>query len=39
MEDIEHGLHDLTGMVYGSVVLVLKRLLPAVGDKPESQGS
>jgi hypothetical protein len=24
--DIEHGLHDLTGMVYGSVALVLKRL-------------
>ena len=30
-EDIEHGLHDLTGMAYGSVVLVLKRPLPA-GD-------
>jgi hypothetical protein len=27
MEDIEHALHDLTGMVYGSVVLVLKRPL------------
>jgi hypothetical protein len=27
MEDIEHSLHDLTGMVYGSVVLVMKRLL------------
>lgn len=24
-EDIEHDLHDLTGMVYGSVALVLKR--------------
>lgn len=24
-EDIEHGLQDLTGMVYGSVVLVMKR--------------
>lgn len=24
-EDIEHALHDLTGMLYGSVVLVLKR--------------
>jgi hypothetical protein len=24
-EDIEHALHDLTGMVYGSVVLVMKR--------------
>jgi hypothetical protein len=28
-EDIEHALHDLTGMVYGSVVLVMKRPLPA----------
>jgi hypothetical protein len=27
-EDIEHALHDLTGMVYGSVVLVLKRPRP-----------
>ena len=25
MEDIEHTLHDLTGTVYGSVVLVMKR--------------
>lgn len=25
MEDIEHSLHDLTGMLYGSVVLVMKR--------------
>lgn len=25
MEDIEHSLHDLAGMVYGSVVLVMKR--------------
>lgn len=24
-EDIEHGLEDLTGAVYGSVVLILKR--------------
>lgn len=24
-EDIEHGLQDLTGLVYGSVVLVMKR--------------
>src|SRR2546426_8468560 len=29
MEDIEHGLHDLTGMVYGSVVLVMKRPVQA----------
>jgi hypothetical protein len=28
-EDIEHALHDLTGMVYGAVVLVMKRPLPA----------
>ena len=28
MEDIEHALHDLTGMLYGSVVLVMKRPLP-----------
>lgn len=27
MEDIEHELHDLTGLVYGSVVLVMKRPL------------
>jgi hypothetical protein len=27
MEDIEHALHDLTGMVYGSVALVMKRPL------------
>jgi hypothetical protein len=25
LEDIEHALHDLTGMAYGSVVLVMKR--------------
>ena len=24
-EDIEHGLHDLAGVIYGSVVLVMKR--------------
>jgi hypothetical protein len=28
-EDIEHDLHDLTGMVYGSVVLVMKRPVSA----------
>jgi hypothetical protein len=27
LEDIEHALHDLTGMAYGSVVLVMKRAL------------
>jgi hypothetical protein len=31
-EDIEHSLHDLTGMVYGSVVLVMKRPLPPAGS-------
>jgi hypothetical protein len=24
-EDIEHALHDLTGVLYGSVVLIMKR--------------
>jgi hypothetical protein len=28
-EDIEHALHDLTGMVYGSVALIMKRALQA----------
>jgi hypothetical protein len=27
MQDIEHVLHDLTGKVYGSVVLIMKRRL------------
>ncbi len=27
MEDIEHALHDLAGLVYGSVVFVMKRPL------------
>ncbi len=35
MEDIEHALHDLTGMVYGSVVLLMKRpLLAGKGEQP-----
>jgi hypothetical protein len=39
LEDIEHGLEDLAGTEYGSVVLVLKRPLPAVaGDKSEPEG-
>jgi hypothetical protein len=38
MEDIEHALHDLTGMVYGSVVLVMKRPLPATGVKGGTEG-
>jgi hypothetical protein len=28
MEDIEHALRDLTGTMYGSVVVVMKRQLP-----------
>jgi hypothetical protein len=28
-EDIEHALHDLTGLVYGSIVLVMKRPVAA----------
>jgi hypothetical protein len=33
-EDIEHALHDLTGMAYGSVVLVMKRpVVAAPGGK------
>jgi hypothetical protein len=28
IEDIEHALHDLTGMADGSVVLVMKRPVP-----------
>src|SRR5262245_37011419 len=39
MEDIEHGLHDLTGMVYGSVALVMKRPLAAsIGKQVEAEG-
>jgi hypothetical protein len=37
MEEIEHALHDLTGLVYGSVVLVMKRRRPIptpVADAP-----
>lgn len=29
-EDIQHALGDLTGAVYGSVVLILKRALPVI---------
>jgi hypothetical protein len=32
-EDIEHALHDLTGMVYGSVALVMKRPAPPAAEK------
>jgi hypothetical protein len=39
LEDIEHALHDLTGMVYGSVVLVMKRpARTAEGAKAEGRG-
>ena len=34
-EDIEHRLHDLTGMVYGSVVVVMKRLIMLQPEKPK----
>ncbi len=30
MEDIEHGLHDLEGALYGSVVLLMKRPVPGL---------
>lgn len=33
-EDIEHQLHDLTGMVYGSVALVMQRLMVSRPEKP-----
>ena len=29
MADIDHALHDLEGTLYGSVVLVMKRPVPA----------
>lgn len=34
-EDIEHALHDLTGMVYGSVVLVMKRPVAPPSERPK----
>lgn len=34
-EDVEHRLHDLTGMVYGSVVLVMKRQMMSQSEKPK----
>jgi hypothetical protein len=33
-EDIEHDLHDLAGTVYGSVVQVMKRVVPVAADRP-----
>jgi hypothetical protein len=39
-EDIEHELHDLTGMAYGSVVLVMKRPRGGCSERPgEAVGS
>jgi hypothetical protein len=39
LEDIVHALHDLTGVVYGSVVLVMKRPVPAAtGGRSEAEG-
>lgn len=29
LEDIEHGLHDLEGVEYGKVVMLMKRPIPA----------
>jgi hypothetical protein len=38
-EDIEHDLHDLTGMLYGSVVLLLKRpLRPSAEETSGPEG-
>jgi hypothetical protein len=34
-EDIEHALHDLTGMVYGAVVLLMKRPVISQPEKPQ----
>jgi len=38
MEDLEHGLHGLTGMTYGSVALVLKRPFAAEQRTTEEAG-
>jgi hypothetical protein len=32
-EDIEHTLHNLTGMVYGAVVVVMKRQVPPTREE------
>jgi hypothetical protein len=39
MEDIEHARHDLTGLVYGAVALVMKRLLPETAPAAAAKGS
>jgi hypothetical protein len=37
LEDIEHSLHDLEGAVYGSVVQIMKRVVPTAGaERAES---
>jgi hypothetical protein len=36
MEDIEHALPDLTGKVYDSVVLVMRRPIPAAAEEGPS---
>jgi hypothetical protein len=37
-EDIEHQLHDLEGEVYGTIVLIMKRPLPAT-EEPSSSAN
>jgi hypothetical protein len=37
-EDIEHGLHDVAGQIYGSVLLVMKRPVAASGQEAGNQG-
>jgi hypothetical protein len=36
-EDIEHALHDLTGVAYGAVVLVRKRFVQVSSTEAENQ--
>jgi hypothetical protein len=38
MEDMDHALHDPTGALYGSVVLVMKRPLPSAAASIEAKG-
>ena len=37
LEDIEYSLHDLAGIVYGSVVLVMKRPVVLKESKQEAE--
>ena len=39
LEDILHGLHDLEGAAYGSVLLVVRRSLTTGGGKGETAGT